>query len=216
MEGIYAQIVESREPKTAIDKLFTYVKNRAKGNCLFESFAQHFLEEYVARCKTVDTAAAEIRKNVCEFYKEFDETEEYDEGTIENNIAMMVRYDNDDEDGGFHTDNICNDSEWASLGDIYVICKLYYCNVILLKNDEDHYRIVPILIPSATNTYVIRHVNGNHYEACIPKETTANANTTRKRSPPKHRNTKKAKPSTFEKAKPSLHKKSKRTKPKNK
>ena len=163
--------------KTQVDKLFTYKKNPAKGNCLFESIAQIFgdIKGHV-----------EIRKRVCDFYTDFDETVDYPDNSIEQMLKFSLiadpyddEDDEDDEDEEertvtLHKTNICEDAKWGNLSDIYAVSILYSTNIILFKlESKTEYRVVPVLNPASTEYIYIRHVNGNHYEAMIPKEYTA-------------------------------------------
>jgi hypothetical protein len=183
LEDINRITEETNIKKAQVDKVFKYIKNPAKGNCLFESIAQIFgdIKGHV-----------EIRKRVCDFYTDFDETAEYPDNSVEQMLSFSLLADPDDEDEEeedeeertvtLHKTHICEDAQWANLSDIYAVCILYSTNIMLFKLESNkEYRVVPVLNP-ASNEYIhIRHVHGNHYEAMIPKEYTASVATTPKK-----------------------------------
>jgi len=59
-----------------IDTLFDIKKNRAKGDCLFESLSQSLNNGKMDFHEN-------IRKEICNFYKVFDETSDYETDSIE-------------------------------------------------------------------------------------------------------------------------------------
>ena len=150
--------------KPAIDKLFKYIKNPAKGNCFFESLSQIFNNGNLNR-------HLNMRQDICDFYKIFDETADYPHNSIQQYLSYSLIADPYDDDGELHKTNICEANTWANLSDIYASSILYSRNIILfyLLESNKEYRIVPVLNPDSREYIYIRHVHGEHYEAMMLK-----------------------------------------------
>jgi len=149
-----------------IDTLFDIKKNRAKGDCLFESLSQSLNDGKMDFHEN-------IRKEICNFYKVFDETIDYETDSIEQKLAFSIIGDPTDDDRKLHKENICKSKIYANISDIYIASILYSKNIILflLSDSKKEYRIMPI-INTASNEYIyIRLIGRNHYEAMIPYET---------------------------------------------
>lgn len=83
-----------------IDTLFDIKKNRAKGDCLFESLSQSLNNGKMDFHEN-------IRKEICNFYKVFDETIDYETDSIEQQLAFSIIGDPTDDDRKLHKENIC-------------------------------------------------------------------------------------------------------------
>jgi len=187
--------------KVQFDRLFDAMSNRATGNCLFESFAQHFLKDYryPPLPRDVKSLADDLRKSVCNFYKKFDAEREYPEDSIDQKIAFAIIADTLETSGVSHAKNICKNEEYANVADMCVICKLKDCNLVLFNRDErgkeQKYSVLPIRNAARFPTYHIRHIDENHYEACIPKKLHREIDQVAKKPSPKRSATEKKRPS---------------------
>jgi hypothetical protein len=170
---------ETKVTEKSMNELFAFIKNNARGDCCFEAFAQLFFgEPEFPLTETVKAGADYLRSEVCEFYKNFDATQEYPEGSLDYRIAFFMKYNNDEigKHGHLHTTAICNKYVYATPDDFTALAKMLGVNVFLLARDphgEDYYVVHPIINSPGSSNFYIRHVNGNHYEAAIPKSKVA-------------------------------------------
>jgi hypothetical protein len=80
---------------TEFEDIFEIVPNNANGNCLFETMEYLLLETTYANTNVLPKAA-QIRKMVADFYKDFDIDINYPMDTIEYNIKIGIMFDNID------------------------------------------------------------------------------------------------------------------------
>jgi hypothetical protein len=110
-----------------MDERFKVIKNKANGNCFFDSLS--FLLDNKIR-------GNEIRKKVAEFYGTFEPTAEYMEETFEHSLAMGMTYDNEDDGGIEHDKNIKNNYVWANMNDVRICSHLFNININLYRKFE--------------------------------------------------------------------------------
>lgn len=180
-----------------LKKHFKIIKNKATGNCLFESLAQNML--YFNEGETIPfrdsrygqvlTLAKKLRQDVCDFYLQFIRQHQglaNFPGTEQSKINYLITTNlliyNDVDEHYNHSKYICNDNEWGDIVDALIICKLYECNLTIYRRiRKETYKFLNFTnnTESQTQTYCIRHFNmydpnsgeGNHFEACIPIST---------------------------------------------
>jgi hypothetical protein len=161
---------------------FQIVRNNADGNCLFESM-EHLLNFSEYEFKYGITKSAKIRKMVSDFYKRFDRCIDYPESTVEYKIKMGVLFDNMDEDGLSHEDNILNDKVWASMTDVLICSLLFEMNIYLfVKNDSftfEENEVIDVTTYEMSkietqydfkSTIYLLYSGGNHFEALERKK----------------------------------------------
>lgn len=155
---------------------FKIIKNKADGNCLFESIENALIySEY--EFKNGITNSKKIRKMIGEFYRDFDRDKDYPDDTIEYRIKMGILFDNMDDELQ-HDDNISNDQVWASMTDVLICSLIFQMNINLytkhcsftLEDDNvfttDIFEITKIESQyNFTQTANLLYSNNNHFEA---------------------------------------------------
>jgi hypothetical protein len=156
--------------KKQIDAMFKTVANTGQGNCLFFSFSQIFTGGKSQQ------KHAELRKQVCDFYKDFDVYAQYAADSVEEKIQMMMLSDED------HANTVCVNYDWGTLADIYVIALIHKVNVVVFSQYSDNpsqYAVVPIKTDSNAETVYLKYNTLNpdeaHYEAMRPKSASTTA-----------------------------------------
>ncbi len=169
-------------------KLFTIIENDGEGDCLFLALSQLL---------NGGTEHADIRKKICKFYKTFNQDEtSHVEDSIEHRLAYCMMGDENDDDGREHKTAICEPGIWGSLCDAYVASILYECNIVVFKKEtkkaKSYYTFPIINVDSTRRTIHIRLiVDEQHFEALIPKSTTAQKIKSPKKESPKKESPKK-------------------------
>lgn len=147
---------------------FSVVKNKADGNCLFESI-EHSLNFSEYELKHGIHRAKKIRQMVGEFYTKFDRDVDYSDTTIEYMIKMGMLFDNIDniDDGNIsHDSNICNDRVWASMTDVIICSYIFGMNIELYVKENDSITMSKIESQyHFTSTIRLLYSGNNHFEA---------------------------------------------------
>ena len=153
------------------DTHYEVVRNRANGNCLFDSIS------YLMNCipsedgySQVELHQEDVRSQVYEFYKDFDRDIKYPDDTIEQAIVLGLMFENQDENehGDYisHDRNVINDRVWGSLVDILVCSMLFDVDVNLFINHGNAFRLDKIKFQYKNkHTLDILYNGVNHFEA---------------------------------------------------
>ena len=132
------------------------------GNCLFYSI------DYLT---THD--AADLRKKVCNYYKKFDQTKHYPDGSLKSQINMHLLYDNDDGEGNLHSENICKNLKWASIMDVVALAEILQLNIVLFSYSakDKGYFMQEYVYNNPEDTLFIKFNGHNHFQPLIPQFT---------------------------------------------
>jgi hypothetical protein len=149
-----------------------YVKDDS--NCLFTTISILLFGKPIRHL--------DIRKKVCDFYKEFDfKNNNFEENSIEYKLQKMGagfdREDNDDDMSEVyehnrvdHATNMCKPGVWGNMSDIYAICILYKVNFVVCEFVEgkkftlfnDKYKIT-VCNPGVNPTFYLLLKNKKHF-----------------------------------------------------
>jgi len=176
--------VNERIPILEFEKKFTKIPNNGDGNCLFYALAQlmYGYENYIKN-------GEKIRDELCEFYKNIKNSQEYREYNKEynnsndpdkNTLQNLLFFDILANDHSKKTEKICKNKEWGDSTDIIAFCLLYKINIIVyqLNNNRGVSYYSPLIHKHYDNTpvYNLLFITEGHYEALIPKTQTHNNN----------------------------------------
>jgi len=164
------------------------------GNCLFNAMCLALYDLYLINNNDVpfivnEITPEQIRKNVCDFYKSeyfkniiLNESPQgiYDEGTIEYLLCLQFGNGSGDSEMDYigdkiipHTQNVCKDRQWGSIGDILVLAYLYKINIILIteaqnsitRADESTKQIYKLQrVCDEKNTIYLHNIRKVHYQ----------------------------------------------------
>jgi len=170
---LQSYMVNNTIPDDKFNTLFTVLENNADGNCLFESVEQ------LVGINNISTAAkstaANLRKQVCDYYKSFDKEKIYDEDSLEGKLKIQMSVDNAEfhartgkELKRLHEKRICVSKEYAGMMDIMVIAMILRSNIVLLIANEHDFTVHPIKFANDAPIMFIKFNGEDHYEALIP------------------------------------------------
>lgn len=188
-------------------KTYTTLKNLADGNCLFLSVEQ--LDDRFSH--------DQLRNQVCEFHKNFvANPSDYPPDSFLQHLAISLQAT--DPSDYYHKDRICNNYEYANLGDILILSHLLDRPfIVFINNDKKQIFIEKYNSQSNQPPIRLRYYHakknkkgGDHYEAVLLKSESPNrpSPNTRRSSP------KPTKKSSTRKASPKLKKSPKKPSPK--
>ncbi len=141
------------------DELFEIIPVNGDGNCLF----------YSIEILNSKFTYSQLRDKVCDYYKMFRPSFRYKVDSLKYQLSFLMKYDNKENDGTFHRENICKDHEWASVMDIIAIALILENNIILMNKNLDGYSIQPYILGPKFKTIFIKYNGINHFEALLPK-----------------------------------------------
>jgi hypothetical protein len=162
---------------TEFKERFREMHVKDDGNCLFATIS-HFIFRNPTR-------HLEIRKKVCDFYKDFDFDKDFEKNSVEYKLQKMGagfdRADNDNDMSEIydfnrtsHATNMCKPGVWGNMSDLYAICIIYKINIIVCELIEgkkmvlfgDKYRLTACN-PGVDPTFYVLLKNKKHFSPLI-------------------------------------------------
>lgn len=144
------------------NKLFEKGNVKGDGNCFFTSLSN-------LRIGGVDKDAATYRKEICDFYKDFNKKKFTHEYTLEHNLkTSLLGYDSNDPN---HTTSICGNTIYADGADVIAASLLYETNINVYSYNEE--QNIYVLHENGSNSFT-KLVNiilkNQHYDNLIYKK----------------------------------------------
>jgi hypothetical protein len=165
--------LESSIPLPEFNQKYTVVRNRANGDCLFESLC---FALPLATPECVGLKPKMLRKNLAESYGQLlalpDFAPENDaelENTLLNEIKLGIRFDNDD---GLkkHHEEITKDRVWASMTDVLLLGYMTQVDIYLIEPGEDCVHVNNMTKHANPRGFVMLYYsNQEHFEAVVPQ-----------------------------------------------
>ena len=138
---------------------FKIVNSSGDGNCLFHSVA-YFFNGYTH---------TELRKLVCEFYKNFKKNLNYNQDSLEYMIQQNLIYDRYDDGNEVHETNICNERVYGSITDISVLAIILKINIILMNYNAEKrgYSFITLKYADKNDTIFLKFNGANHFDSLV-------------------------------------------------
>lgn len=151
-----------------MNELYYNLDNKADGNCLFYAASQGLYG-------TPDKHE-KIRCAVADYYKLFMRrcngtslSDANSASVLESQLRTVIEFDNVDDDGAVHTDNIRNDLVYGNMGDVIVISILYNTNVLLFHQCDKSIKMCPIK-NAKSSQHLYLYLNEEHFECLVPRD----------------------------------------------
>lgn len=147
------------------DQLFHMKENKGGGDCLFRSMAQNIYDD--------ESRHRSIRRDVCNYYKQFDMQASYPEDSLEYKLQITLICEEFDSNG-LRIDEttgecISKQNVWGGTAEILVMAILYRLNVIVVSCfDDKRYSVIPYRGDSRKSPIFLYYNGENHYQALTP------------------------------------------------
>lgn len=174
----FTDLVDNTEIKSdLVDKLFKRIPNVADGNCFFIALShiiygyQETSDKYYNEFDNTQSKSIELRKKVCELYKNYTSDFESFKSKYMNEVNALI-FQGDASEVKKHRDGICKDKFWADSGlDGEIASGIINCNIVLLITTDNVSYLVKEQnkIRDKIPFVYISYSDGNHFEALIPK-----------------------------------------------
>ena len=148
-----------------LNEVFNMKENSGGGDCLFRSIAQNIYND--------ESRHNTIRRDVCNYYKEFDMQASYPENSLEYKLQITLICEEFDSNG-LRIDEttgecISKQNVWGGTAEILVIAILYRLNIIVVSAfDDKRYSVIPYRGDSRKAPIFLYYNGENHYQALTP------------------------------------------------
>ena len=148
-----------------LNEVFNMKENSGGGDCLFRSIAQNIYND--------ESRHNTIRRDVCNYYKEFDMQASYPENSLEYKLQITLICEEFDSNG-LRIDEttgecISKQNVWGGTAEILVMAILYRLNIIVVSAfDDKRYSVIPYRGDSRKAPIFLYYNGENHYQALTP------------------------------------------------